>query len=97
MRKQTKKWTTKEGKKIRICDMSDSHLLNSIKMIERQSRLRLEGELSFYMSCPLPNGEMAQDGFDQEFDALLDATPDDFLPCIYYNLVDDARRRGIYI
>ena len=34
-RKQTKIWTTKYGRKIRICDMTDLHLLNTIRSVVR--------------------------------------------------------------
>lgn len=34
MRKQTKLWETADNRKIRICDMSDKHLKNTIAMFD---------------------------------------------------------------
>ncbi len=31
-------WKTKDGKSLRICDMKDSHLLNSIKLFEDKEK-----------------------------------------------------------
>ena len=35
MRKQTAIWKTRDGKEIRVCDMTDSHLKNTIAFLER--------------------------------------------------------------
>lgn len=34
VKKQTKLWTQGDGKKIRVCDMSDQHLNNAIQLLE---------------------------------------------------------------
>lgn len=48
MKKQTKIWKTRDGNKIRICGMEDSHLINTIKMLQRRAEvLRIKTEASF--------------------------------------------------
>jgi hypothetical protein len=87
--KQMALWTTKEGKKIRICDMEDSHLLNSIRLIERRVC-----ELKANVDPPSFNGEMAQMHAEQMYLNFMDLTIEDFFP-VYGKLILDALRRGL--
>lgn len=96
-RKQTKLWTTKDSSKLRICDMSDEHLLNTIRMLQRFGETQRINATVFYTTCLGPQGEMAQDCFNQEFDTVLESTFEDYVPEIYRNLVEDAERRGLEI
>jgi len=95
MRKQTKNWTTADGTKIRICDMDDSHLLNSIRFLERYAEARLSHEFSAVFNFPEPQGEMAQMDLDQMELEMFDATFWDYLPDIYDNMESECRRRGL--
>jgi len=97
MRKQTKLWTTKTGDKIRICDMSDTHLINTIKMLERCiDRLTQESIIGCCEAGRFLHGEQALQNVE---DALLDLTyngidPSEEIP-IYNNLCDEALRRNL--
>jgi hypothetical protein len=84
----TKKWTKKDGTKIRIKDMDNSHLVNTIKFLDRQQ--------SEIQSCPYPSfqGEMAQMYAEAEYDALMRTETNDNFP-IYIDLKNEAIRRGL--
>jgi len=87
MRKVTKLWKTKDGKRIRICDMEDSHLLNAIKCLERMVVIEK-------LETPFPsfNGEMAQYYSEQAYDQILNSPPEYFFP-IYEDLLNERERR----
>jgi hypothetical protein len=42
IKKQTKHWKTKDGRKIRICDLSDSHLTNIVTLLEKTFKKQTE-------------------------------------------------------
>lgn len=95
IRKQTKLWTMRDGRKIRICDMGDEHLVNAIRMVERNSESRRQHALSagYQMECML-QGEMALMCIEREICAM-EEDPDMFLPGIFQNLCLEASRRGL--
>lgn len=93
MKPVTKLWTQKNGTKIRICDISDKHLLNTISFLERKAEEQLH-------DIPFPsfNGEAAQYYAEQEFDNLMDMGVEDLaeeLYPIYNDLIKEKDRRGL--
>ena len=85
----TKKWRTKEGIKIRIKDMDNNHLLNTIALIKRNV-------IKFQMNIPAPcfQGEMADYFANQEYDRLVSADIGELIP-IYDDMIIEAKKRGI--
>lgn len=87
IKKQTKLWTTRDGRRIRICDMTDDHLENTIRYLERAANI------SLLASHPEFKGEQAQIQAEGEWDRLLVRNePSDFYP-IYGNMQLERERR----
>ena len=94
-------WKTKEGNDILINDMTDSHLLNSIKFLERYEqhvRWNLVKQIDFLLGGT--TGEIAQDMMNDHIDDLImdhEDSPDlfeEYCPA-YYDLVEEAKSRGL--
>ena len=95
MRKQTKRWTMKDKKKIRICDMTDSHLANAIVMLEKLAKIaEPEYESAAWSFLCSLRGEYAIMAAEQEIDNLMENGLD---PCeinpLYENLIEEQTRR----
>ncbi len=90
LRKQTKIWVTKSGQRIRVCDMSDAHLLNVIRFLRRRKdRIIAEGWTALGMMA----GEYAQMALEGELEWLEECTDiNDIHPCGEALLLEAARR-----
>ena len=93
-------WTTKEGKKIPIEKMPDSHLLNSILFMERQAEDLKTAVL--YDSAILMShvhGEHAKDALDIALDEMMQDPAHIFVMAStpYRQLVREAAKRRIMI
>lgn len=101
MRKQTSLWTMKNGTKIRVCDMADSHLKNAEAMVARNYRAKCSVEASqalAYAFAPMtPDG--ASMAAEREGDLLLEeAEVQEYIAdwcAAYPALVEELHRRGL--
>lgn len=94
-----KKWTTIDGKRIPIPELSDSHLLNIIRMLRRQAphvkEVALEEGYNFLSTL---RGEMATYYAEQDIQSVEDSTDEEFLSeyhPLWDDLVAEANRRGL--
>lgn len=93
IRKKTKIWKTKTGARIRICDMTDEHLLNTINFLEQIGEDNWNSELQKAKYLAL--GAVGMISFDQEVNEVLESSFLDYIPDIYWDMLEDAQRRGI--
>jgi hypothetical protein len=86
----TKQWTCKDGRKIRIKDMDDKHLMNTIRMLERNSEYYF---CDMFMSMATVNGDMATYFLEQEMDNMIE--DDIIMHPLYEDLLEEANRRKL--
>ena len=89
MRKVTKQWTTRDGTRIRICDMTDAHLINTINMLKRAHVKETESAFAFAGMC---RGDMATYYADGVAESMLH---EESVHPLYDDLLADAERRGL--
>ena len=88
-------WKMQNKQFIKIKDMGDSHLRNTIDMLKRKGLTDLESPLDAFIKYPPPNGDMALMAWENEFNNLtsVDRKPT-FHPCYKY-LLGEYHRRGL--
>jgi hypothetical protein len=91
IRKVTKHWTQRDGTTIRICDMSDRHLLNTIAMLRRAHQRELAAAWSMLSTV---TAEMATYYLEQDIERMEDSLSDHPL---HDDLCAEAERRGLTI
>ncbi len=101
-RKQWKtKWMTAEDEVIRIVDMDDRHLRNTIQMLTRWADVALGQALDAAFRCSVMfTGDMASDMIDEGIDNLMDTQPQDYAYEIYPaypRMIEEAAKRGLTV
>lgn len=92
-------WKTKSGQVLKIKDMTDSHLLNTIRFLERAGEKQMQQEIAAAWSCLSSlQGEMATFYCEQDIDRLEETTLEDWLNMTnpkYNRLVAEAEKRKL--
>ena len=81
----TKVWTTADGKSIRICDMDNGHLLNTIRLLERMA------DTDAGYAAAFAELDIGPDAYEWVNDC---SNTGDYYP-IYDDMVEEALRRGL--
>ena len=87
----------KDGTKIRICDMSDTHLLHTMRMLQRYAKRKCNDLImQGFQAMDFLTGDGAQMAIEDETQALMayGLDPEDACP-LYEDLEREALRRAI--
>jgi hypothetical protein len=87
------KWTTKDGRRLWIRDMSDQHLTNTIKLLIRAAASERSETIAMFITTPEPMGDGAQMAFQNEQDHAFNSDLDDYLPEVYESLEREFEKR----
>lgn len=87
-------WTTHDGVEIPVGKMTTSHLCNVLCLLRTWARKKCN-KMNVHPNSPEPQGEMAQDGYWQEFDRWLHYDLDDILGThpFYQHLIRELNTR----
>jgi len=92
-------WVTKDGQRLRIREIEDSHLVNILRLLRRNCEKRRKLAETQMFCGPGPRGDAACDAFDAELDQIMDGDWRQFIPrsraIQVQNLEDEAERRGL--
>lgn len=88
--KQTRLWKTATGETVRVCDMTNEHLVNCIGYLERYAQAE---EYQAYRFGGTLRGEASMDAFEDVMLCLEEDGWESFLPEVYYAMVLDKKRR----
>ena len=94
MRKVTKVWKQKDGTKIRICDMTDSHLENATNLLQKYAfHVMTQTHLALFSYDP--SGDGAIDAHESACASASEETFEDYVPVIFWSLQYEQDRRTI--
>lgn len=91
-------WVTKDGRLIKISDMDDDHLVNSISLLKRAvGKMRFDCGFSACSLLGLCNGEMALGALESELSIDAQMSNEEWLErnTSYGELIEEVIRRNI--
>ena len=92
-------WVTKDGQRIRIHEIEDSHLINILRFLRKSCEKRRRFAEAYMLSGPGPRGDAACDAFDAELNQITEGDWRQFIPkdraLQVHNLEEEAERRGL--
>lgn len=91
-------WQTKDGRVVKIADMDDEHLVNSIRLLKRVVRkMRFSRDLAGWHVLNFAQGEMAEYAIESDLELDARLSDEEWLErhTAYEELFGEAKRRGI--